>query len=1032
VQPKSCSPPLRSLKPFPSSVDTFRMIRRRVFNVLVALACGLAPLVAVPAAHAAAGDIVTVAGSNGEGQATAVGQRPSALAFAGPLLYIADAEHAVVRAVDTRTGAERVVAGNGYAPGPGPNPLYPNGNGGPAVNAQLTTIVDLATDANGNLYIVDMGSSTVRRVDPAGTITTVAGVPTPCCSPSTFSGDGGPATQAQLSAPQGIAVDGRGNLFVADSLHNRIRRVDPSGRITTFAGDGSDTGPVANPLSLAFDGAGNLYFSTGGTAVKRISPAGVISPVAGTGQQGSTGDGGPATAAQVNVKDLAVDAAGNVFIASDTSYVRRISAATGAISTLVGTGARPRAVAVAVDPTGVLHVADDDVFQVRKVGPAGEALVAGNGTKQFGGDGGPATKAQFANPFAVALDGAGNQYVADRDNNRIRTFTLAGTVSTLAQLERPTGVALDGAGRLYVAAHFQQIYRVDTATGATTLFAGGGTRQGEAADGHPATEADLSIDNPDFSVGMLVDRGGNLVFTESGRNRIRKIDQAGTISTILAGDDQWQCASTTPSPVLACPSGLAADAAGNLYVGEYPTRRLQRINTTGTVTDLTPVLPAGFKPGNLAVDGAGNLLVGDNVAALVVLVPPSGPTRAVVGGPGQGFFGDGGPADQAKLYRPTGLFVGGADLFIADTGNGRIRKVTGVAQPSTTRTVRAWGWNGVGQLGNGTTGDQSTPTQVPGLGPVAAVAAGYYHSLAVKGGEVWAWGWNPFGQLGNGTTVDSAVPVKVPGLTSIVRVVAGAYHSLAVDSSGAVYAWGWNGLGLLGNGTTVSSAVPVRVALPGPADYVAAGQLHSVAQLRNGTVWSWGWNAVGQLGDGTTVDRYRPVQAVGLAGISYVAAGAHHTLAMTGTGQLYAWGWNPFGQLGDGTTTDRHAPVRVPLSVPVRQVAAGMYHTLALVNQAPGGVLAWGWNGVGQLGDGTTTDRWAPVAVSGLEGVTEVGAGAYHSLAVRNDGTVRAWGWNPLGQLGDGTAVDRHVPVEAPAFRGAIEVSGGAVHSLGY
>lgn len=1007
----------------------------RIFNVLLALAC-VAPLALVGPAHAAAGDIVTVAGSNGEGQGTTVGQRPSALAFAGPLLYIADTEHNVVRLLDTRTGVERVVAGNGYAPGTGRTPFYPNGDGGPAINAQFELILHLAIGPGGNLYILDMGSSTVRRVDPAGTITTVAGVPTPCCSPSPFSGDGGPATEAPLGVPQGIAVDAAGNLFIADTLHHRIRKVDGSGTITTFVGDGRDTGLVASPLSLAFAGAGDLYFTSGGTVIRRISPTGVITHVAGTGQQGSTGDGGPATAAQVDVRDLAIDSAGNVFTASDLSYVRRIDAATGTISTLPSSVERSRAVAVAVDPTGVLHVADDDVLQVRRVSAIGETVVAGNGTKRFGGDGGPATKAQLAYPFAVALDAVGNQYIADSDNDRIRRVSPSGTVSTLAQLERPTGVAVDGAGRLYVAAHYQQIYRVDTLTGASTLFAGGGTRSGAAADGHPATEADLSIDNSGFAVGMLVDRGGNLVFTESGRNRVRTIDRAGVISTLLAGDDEWRCQIPSPSdpppPALACPASLAADDAGNLYAGEYIGRRLQRINTTGTVTDLTPALPAGLKPGTLAVDGAGNLLIGDNLAALVTLMTPSGATRVVVGGPSQGFFGDGGPADQARLYRPSGLFVRGADLYIADTGNGRIRKVTGVARPSTTRTVRAWGWNGVGQLGKGTTGDESTPTQVPGLGRVGAVAAGYHHSLAVKGGEVWAWGWNATGQLGNGTTVDSAVPVKVPGLTGITRVAAGAYHSLAVDFSGVVYAWGWNGLGLLGNGTTVDSLVPVRVALPGPADYIAAGQLHSVAQLRNGTAWGWGWNGVGQLGDGTTVDRHRPVRAAGLDGVSYVAAGAHHTLAMKGTGELYAYGWNSFGQLGDGTTVDRSVPVRVPLTVPVRQVAAGAYHTVALVNQAPGRVLAWGWNGLGQLGDGSTTDRRTAVAVTGLEGVTQVSAGAYHSLAVRNDGTVRAWGFNRLGQLGDGTAIDRHRPVEARGLRGAIEVSGGGFHSLGY
>ncbi|MDQ4097578.1 MAG: hypothetical protein M3144_06900, partial [Actinomycetota bacterium] len=259
------------------------------------------------------------------------------------------------------------------------------------------------------------------------------------------------------------------------------------------------------------------------------------------------------------------------------------------------------------------------------------------------------------------------------------------------------------------------------------------------------------------------------------------------------------------------------------------------------------------------------------------------------------------------------------------------------------RTARAWGWNGVGQLGNGTTVDSRTPAPA-GLSGVVSVVGGYYHSLALRDdGSVWAWGWNAVGQLGNGTTADSAAPVRVAGLTGITCLAAGAFHSLAVRVDGTVFTWGWNPFGQLGDGSTSDRSLPQVV--PGlAADSVAGGIAHSLALSSDGTVWTWGWNGLGQLGSSSARDSAVPIPVIrrsaGRAPVTAIAAGGHHSLAATENGVL-AWGWNQFGQVGEGSTANWFFPVAAQgLYGEITRVAAGGYHSLALRDD--GSVFAWG------------------------------------------------------------------------------------------
>jgi len=332
--------------------------------------------------------------------------------------------------------------------------------------------------------------------------------------------------------------------------------------------------------------------------------------------------------------------------------------------------------------------------------------------------------------------------------------------------------------------------------------------------------------------------------------------------------------------------------------------------------------------------------------------------------------------------------------------------------------VRCWGDNREGQVGDGTNTNRLLAVDVTGLtSGVASVASGRWHSCAVlESGGIRCWGDNVYSQLGDGTTVDRSTPVGVLGLSSNAALVsAGGWHSCALLDTGGLQCWGENGYGQLGNGTTTRSAVAVDVT--GLASGVAGlclGGAHTCALVESGGVKCWGMNNYGAVGDGTLNPRYTPVDVTGLAsGVAAVTCGRYHTCALLDTGGVQCWGGNDEGQLGNGLTTNSSVPVNVTgLSSGVTALSAGQfYHTCALLDS--GGVMCWGDNVSGQLGDGTTTDRPTPVGVSGLtSGVTSVSSGGYHGCAALVSGNMTCWGLNSSGQLGDGTTGGSTLPVD--------------------
>ena len=776
---------------------------------------GLNPVPGADSVPAAAGIISTVAGGvGGPARATNVSLlSPCGVAYAFGFVHIGDG--LALRRVNPQTGWLKTPAGNGIA--------------GPVIDGFLATGASIdacavAFDRSGNAVLTDQVSQRVRVVAAStgtsygqamtdGHIYTVAGNGT-----YGFSGDGGPATQARLADPFGVGVDGAGNLVVADQSNDRVRVVAAStgrfygramtaGDIYTVAGNGSygssgDGGPatraqLGRPTGVGLDGAGNVVIADSdnnrirmvaartGTFYGQAMTVGDIYTVAGGGT-GGLGDGGPATQAELaRPSGVALDRAGNLLIADkidtrsgiDHNRIRVVAARTGTfygramtagdIYTVAGNGSSgfsgdggPAVRAglnvpfgVAADGAGNVLIADFGNRRVRVVAARsgtfyGQAMtaqhiytVAGNGVTPFSGDGGPAVDAQLYEPHGVTVDRAGNQVIADTFNNRIRVvaartgtfygqamtaghiYTVAGDgtqgfsgnggPATKAALFWPYGVRVDRAGDLVIADTNNNRIRVVAArtgtfygramtAGHIYIVAGDGTRW-YTGDGGPATNAGISLPG-----GVAFDRSGNLVIAGGyGNNHIRVVAArtgtfwgqamtAGDIYTVAGGGTGLADGIPATDAQLADPGSVAVDHAGNLVIADEITDNRIRVVAASTGTFYGQQMTAGdiytvaslFRPSGVAVDRAGNVLIAyRHDSRIRVLAAATGTFYGqqmtaggiyVVAGGGKGRVEDGGPATGARLLKPMGVAAGPAgSLVIADTGNDLIRVVTG-------------------------------------------------------------------------------------------------------------------------------------------------------------------------------------------------------------------------------------------------------------------------------------------------------------------------------------------------------------------
>jgi sugar lactone lactonase YvrE len=561
----------------------------------------------------------------------------------------------------------------------------------------------VAVDSAGNVYVADTGNNTIRKVTPGGAVTTLAGLA------GSYGGANGTGSAARFNYPNGVAVDSAGNVYVADTSSDTIRKVTAGGVVTTLA----SVVPFAGPQGVAVDSTGNVYVAdTWNNRIRKVTPGGEVTTLAGlAGSQGSAdGTGG---AALFNFPSgVVVDSAGDVYVADTHNCTIRKVTPGGVVTTLAGlagnsgsadgTGSAARFCnpsGVAMDSAGNVYLADTGNNTIRKVTPGGVVTTLATG---------------FNQPNGVAVDSAGNVYVADTGSFTIRKVALGGVVTTLAglagsqgsadgtgsaaQFNGPHGVAVESAGDLYVADTGNNTIRQVAPGGVVTTLAGNaalvdqwGTQIGGHADG---TGSAAQFNGPH---GVAVDSAGNLYVADTGNNTIRQVTPGGVVTT-LAGNaalvDQGGTqiggyADGTGSAALFCgPEGVAVDSAGNVYVADTRNNTIRKVTPGGVVTTLaglagSPGSADGmgsaarfYNPSGVAVDGTGNVYVADFYNCTIRKVTADGVVTTLAGLAGSSGSADG-TASAALFCGPEGVAVDSAgNVYVADTWNRSIRKVT--------------------------------------------------------------------------------------------------------------------------------------------------------------------------------------------------------------------------------------------------------------------------------------------------------------------------------------------------------------------
>jgi uncharacterized protein (TIGR03437 family) len=609
-----------------------------------------------------------------------------------------------------------------------------SGDGGSALSAGLSGFQQLSTDRNGNIIFADTGNHVVSRLNRDGSITVLAGN-----GIAGFSGEGGQARSASLRFPSDAAMDKDGNLFIYDSLNFRIRRVTPDGVISTYAGTGiagytGDNGPATQAHiqqggKMAIDAAGNVYFTDGiDFVVRRITLDGTISTFAGNGNPVHAGDGGPAANASIGTATgaLAIDSMGNLYIAEDlTNQIRKVTP-NGIISTLAGSGTPgfrdgPAATArfltpvgLAVDSAGDVFVADVNNGLIRKISPgATVSTVAGTPIFGFAGDGGPALQAQFRFAEGVAVGGDGDLYLVDTGNFRIRVVSADGTINTAvgtgafqntpdgtpaanATLSGPLLLSFDPSGSLLIADGGDYTVKRVNADGRIQTIAGFGVQGVGLGQGSvyalnfagPATDTLLFTPRQ-----AVADANGNIFISDQNVSVVYRITPdgnlnlyAGQVGVPTYGGDNIPATNSS----LAAPQGLALDQGGNLYIADPADNRIRRVSTSGIITTFAGTGKAGFSgdggpatqatlsfPQSIAFDPKGNLIIADRVNNRLRMVTPDGIISTVAGNGTRASTGNGGPAAAASLNRPFVVTVDASgNIFIIESGGTQVRQIS--------------------------------------------------------------------------------------------------------------------------------------------------------------------------------------------------------------------------------------------------------------------------------------------------------------------------------------------------------------------
>jgi len=646
-------------------------------------------------------------------------------------VFIADGGNCLIRKINANTGYISTIAG--ITPPNRPSTCGFSGDGGPALSANLNEPSDISVDKNGNLLIADSWNNRIRVIACA-TVNSVGGTCTPNSGQSTgniytlagngaeaYNGDGILATSAELSQPAAVTTDNSGNLYIADMLNFRVRRV----------ACGTGISGCTPPLG---------------------ETSGYIYTVAGNGMIGYTGDGIAATATELNLPvDVRVDNSGNLFIADQrNNRIRMVTCTTvtssgspctpnsgqttGDIYTVAGDGStgfngdHQKATSaslyapagIAVDSTGDLFITDLGNFRVREVACqnsnvsctplSGDSAgfiytVAGNGLGNFSGNNVPATDAALASPSGTHFDSAGNIYIADAFNCIVRIVsantgmisTFAGTPGTCsyggdggpatsAYLNQPAKVYVDSSDNVYIGDTFNCLIRKVSEGTITTIAGDHALGCGYSGDGGPATSAQLN--NP---AGVTLDSSGNLYIADEYNNRIRKVS-SGIISTFAGNGVQGYSGDGRPATEeeLNDPYDVVTDSAGSVYIADRA--RVRKVVASGIIStyagngqdgyegDGVPATKTSVGPRGLAIDAAGDVLIADEDNSRIRLVDGLGIIHTIAGNGTVGFFGQDVPATTAEFYFTADICLDSSgNIYVADFHNGLVRKVNALA-----------------------------------------------------------------------------------------------------------------------------------------------------------------------------------------------------------------------------------------------------------------------------------------------------------------------------------------------------------------
>jgi hypothetical protein len=574
----------------------------------------------------------------------------------------------------------------------------------------------VTVDGAGNVYVADTANHTLRKILPAGRVTTVAGLAE---SAGSADGTGG---GARFGTPQKAAADSAGNLYVVDSYYQILRKITPAGVVTTLAGGvgvtGTNDGPGTqarfhSPEGVAVDGAGNVYVAdTANHSIRKVTPGGVVTTLAGTPGASGTNNG-TGTAAKFNYPyGLAVATNGTIYVADCYNHVIRKITLAGAVTTFAGkmstsgsaNGSATSArfyypVGVSVGSGGTLYVADYANSIIRKITSSGTVSTLAGTAGSSGSANGTGSAARFSQPFDVAADlNSGLVYVADSGNQLIRKITSAGVVTTLAgqavssgtnngtgsaaRFNIPSGAALDGSGNVYISDYGNHVVRKISPTGVVTNLAGtagvAGTNNG--------TGAAARFNGP---AGVALDGSGNVYVAEYNNHAIRKITPAGVVTTLAGRPGTYGTNNGTGTAArFFNPIGVAVDTSGTVYVGDSGNHAIRKITPAGVVTTLAGLVgtsgtnngvgvAARFNnPDDVAVDGSNYVYVADGGNNCVRKVAPDG-TVTTQAGLCSMSGSDDGTNSTARFYSPLGIALDSAgNLFVGDTGNQIVRKVT--------------------------------------------------------------------------------------------------------------------------------------------------------------------------------------------------------------------------------------------------------------------------------------------------------------------------------------------------------------------